>query len=339
MSYVLKKYEWLWHSLFWALFVLLMTLIFARFLGFEQALLRNFATCSVLAPLVYINLYVLIERLLFKEKYFEYAGIIVLLIIVSSPLRALIDKQFIFNENNPLEMYSVAHYGTIVLSSVIMLGVTTTLKLLEAYYEKKTIAADLTRLKLEAELKFLKAQVNPHFLFNTLNNVYALTHLEGKAAAPQILKLSALMRYMLYESNENLVPLSKELEYIQNYLELQQLKNEVTNRVTLVVNGNPDKISIAPLLFIPFFENAFKHGDVLDNINGFLTATITIEANSLHFSIENNIADQTARKDAVGGIGLENVRKRLTLLYPDKHILEVQTINNKFVVHLTIELN
>jgi two-component system, LytTR family, sensor kinase len=337
VSNVLKKYEWLWHLLFWGLFLLLMTLIFARFLGFQQALIRNLANCLVFAPLVYFNLYFLVDRYLFKEKYFAYAGIIVVLIVVSSPIRAYIDNMFRFNANNPLLMFSVAHYGTIVLSSIIMLGVTTTLKLLEEWYEKKEIAADLTRLKLEAELKFLKAQVNPHFLFNVLNNIYTLTYLEGKAAAPQVLKLSGLMRYMLYESNETLVPLNKEIEYINNYLDLQQLKNDNRAQVVFEVSGDTNQIKVAPLLFIPFFENAFKHGDVLNTSEGSLTSSIHISQHTLQFKIQNTFADND-RKDHVGGIGLENVRKRLALLYPDKHVLDIVSINNIFTVHLTIEI-
>ncbi len=315
-----------------------MTLIFSRFLGFEQALLRNTANCLVLMPLVYFNLYVLVDAFLFKEKYFEYAGSIVLLIIISSPVRAYIDNSFVFNDNNPLVMYSTAHYGTIVLSSVIMLGVTTTLKLLEEWYDKKEIAADLTRLKLEAEIKLLKAQVNPHFLFNVLNNIYTLTYLEGKVAAPQILKLSGLMRYMLYESNEKLVALSKELDYLNNYLDLQQLKNEKTTRIRFQVDGNVENIQVAPLLLIPFFENAFKHGDVLDNTNGFLQANLGIKKQTLNFTIENSMAPPNNRKDKVGGIGLDNVKKRLHLLYPDKHKLDIFTRENNFIVHLTIDL-
>lgn len=338
MSNVLKKYQFVWHSLFWVLFLALMTLIFARFLGFEQALLRNLANCLVLMPLVYFNLYFLVDTFLFKEKYFQYAGIVILLIAITSPLRAYIDNTFRFNNNNPLVMYSPAHYGTIVLSSVIMLGVTTTLKLLEEWYEKKEVAATLTSLKLEAELRFLKAQVNPHFLFNVLNNIYTLTYLEGKVAAPQILKLSGLMRYMLYESNEALVPLAKELEYINNYLDLQQLKNENKNKVQFKLIGDPAAIKIAPLLFIPFFENAFKHGDVLNTTDGFLRAEINISQNYLKFNIENSIAPPESRKDKTGGIGLENVKKRLDLLYPEKFVLDIFTRDNVFFVHLTIDL-
>lgn len=314
-------------------------MVFARFLGFEQALLRNIVNAAVLAPLVYFNLYFLVEKYLFREKYLQYAGAVLFLIVATAPLRAYIDTLFSGTINNPLVMYSAAHYGTIILSSVIMLGITTTLKLLEEWYDKKEMETELIRHRLEAELKFLKAQINPHFLFNVLNNIYSLTYLEGKAAAPQILKLSGLMRYMLYESDEHIVDLKNEIDYIKNYLDLQQLKSETNNNIVFKVEGNTDQIKIAPLLFIPFFENAFKHGDVLDNKNGSLNAIINVSHQELNFHIENSIASKETRKDMEGGIGLDNVQKRLQLLYPSKHQLLITTHNNIFIIDLKIELS
>lgn len=339
MNNILKKYELLWHLLFWLFYLVILTMVFARFLGFEQALLRNIINAAVLAPLVYFNLYFLVGKYLFKEKYFQYAGIVLFLIITTAPVRAYIDTIFSGTQNNPLVMYSAAHYGTIFLSSVIMLGITTTLKLLEEWYDKKEMETELLRHRLEAELKFLKAQINPHFLFNVLNNIYSLTYLEGKAAAPQILKLSGLMRYMLYESDETVVDLKNEIEYIKNYLDLQQLKSESNNNIVFTIEGNTDQIKIAPLLFIPFFENAFKHGDVLDNKSGMLSANIKVSKQELTFHIENTIAPTETRKDMVGGIGLDNVQKRLQLLYPSKHTITITSTNNIFLVDLLIQLS
>lgn len=336
MSNVIKKYALFWHLLFWLLYLVLLTMIFARFLGFEQALLRNVLNGLVLAPLVYFNLYFLVYRYLFREQYAAYAVIIIGLIAVTAPLRTWIDARFSEMETSPFAMYSVAHYGTIILSSVIMLGITTTLQLLEEWYDKKEIENDLMRYQLEAELKFLKAQVNPHFLFNVLNNIYSLTYLEGKAAAPHILKLSELMRYMLYESDDTVVELEKELGYIRNYLELQSLKNSGTADIQFTITGDTGKMKIAPLLFIPFFENAFKHGNMLDAGSGCLHASLAISENTIFFHIENTIAATDTRKDKTGGIGLENVSRRLKLLYPDKHSIKMERSGPLFIVHLEI---
>ncbi len=337
MNNILKKYELLWHILFWLFYLIVLTMVFARFLGFEQAILRNIVNAAVLAPLVYFNLYFLVGKYLFKEKYIQYAAAVLFLILATSPLRAYIDTFFSNSQNNPLVMYSAAHYGTIFLSSVIMLGITTTLKLLEEWYDKKEMETELLRHRFEAELKFLKAQINPHFLFNVLNNIYSLTYLEGKAAAPQILKLSGLMRYMLYESDETIVDLKNEIDYIKNYLDLQQLKSESANNIVFNLEGNTDQIKIAPLLFIPFFENAFKHGDVLDNKSGYIKASIKVTTEELNFHMENTIAPAETRKDTVGGIGLDNVQKRLQLLYPSKHSLSISKENNIFIVDLKIQ--
>ncbi|HNV98241.1 MAG TPA: histidine kinase [Chitinophagales bacterium] len=332
------KQQWLLHVVFWMAYLVLLTMVFARFLPLEQALLRNTITGLVLAPMVYLNLYVFVPNLLFTKRFSAYAGSILILLLISSPLRAWLDQRFAFNAYNPLVLNSPAHYATIVFSSLVMLAVTTTLRLFQDWYAKTQLAINYERLQLEAELRFLKAQINPHFLFNTLNNIYTLTYLEGKTAAPHILQLSGLMRYMLYESDEHLVPLSKELGYIQDYLQLQQLKNGKTDRVLWDVEGVSDGILIAPLILIPFIENAFKHGNALDNTSGYIHGKLKAENDTLIFHLENSIDAAATKKDAVGGVGLENVRKRLQILYPNKHMLNISGTQDTFTVQLTLRL-
>lgn len=332
------KQPLLLHIGFWLGYLVLLTMVFARFLPLQEALLRNTITGMVLAPMVYVNLYVLVPNLLFTKRFSAYAGSIIMLLLISSPLRAWLDQRFAFNAYNPLVLNSPAHYATIVFSSLIMLAVTTTLRLFQDWYAKTQLASNYERLQLEAELRFLKAQINPHFLFNTLNNIYTLTYLEGKIAAPHILQLSGLMRYMLYESDEHLVPLSKELGYIHDYLQLQQLKNGQADHLTWQIAGITEGVLIAPLILIPFFENAFKHGNALDDTSGFIHGKLNAEKDSLIFSLENSIDPAAIKKDAVGGVGLENVRKRLQILYPEKHTLNISGTQDTFTVQLTLLL-
>ncbi|WP_276479801.1 sensor histidine kinase [Paraflavitalea pollutisoli] len=190
---------------------------------------------------------------------------------------------------------------------------------------------NLMLINKQTELSFLRSQVNPHFLFNSLNNIYSLVYHKSDQSLTAIAKLSDLLRYMLYDSNE-LVPLQKELDYIHKYMELQQLRFDYTLPATLELSGNPGKASIPPLLLIPFVENAFKHGDVRKGST--IRMRLHVDDQVIRFGISNHIGVQ--QKDAGGGIGLENVRRRLELLYPDHHKLEVRQTTNIFEVELEI---
>jgi two-component system, LytTR family, sensor kinase len=183
----------------------------------------------------------------------------------------------------------------------------------------------------QTELSFLRSQINPHFLFNSLNNIYSLVYHQSDQSLTAIAKLSDLLRYMLYDTNEK-VPLQKELDYIHKYMELQQLRFEQPLPAHMEITGNPGKASIPPLLLIPFVENAFKHGDVKHGN----TIRIKLHADDevIRFSISNAIGHQ--QKDAGGGIGLENVQRRLELLYPDRHTMQVQKTKDIFDIELEI---
>lgn len=203
--------------------------------------------------------------------------------------------------------------------------------------EKEKEATSLDRAKLETEIKFLKSQINPHFLFNSLNNIYALTIIQSDVASEQLLKLSDILRYMLYDSNEERVPFQRELVYLKNYLSLAQLKDSSGMDVRFDVEGENSSIMIAPLLFIPFVENAFKHSQIEDLANGYIYITIKALYKKLVFEIENSKPQREYRKDESGGIGLNNVKQRLSLLYPDKYHFEIKDSKFDFKVHLRID--
>lgn len=191
-----------------------------------------------------------------------------------------------------------------------------------------------TRLMLEnkqTELSFLRSQINPHFLFNSLNNVYSLVYHQSDQALTAIAKLSDLLRYMLYDTHEK-VPLQKELDYINKYMELQQMRFESALPANMEITGNPGKAHIPPLLLIPFVENAFKHGDIKNGNS--IRIKLYADEDVMRFTISNAIGHQ--QKDAGGGIGLENVQRRLELLYPGRHLLQVQETKDIFEVQLEI---
>lgn len=193
----------------------------------------------------------------------------------------------------------------------------------------------LQKEKFEAEISMLRNQVNPHFLFNTLNNIYSLTYKKSDKAPESILRLSELMRYMLTESNTDKVLLIQELDYIRNFIALQRLRYTNPDIVTLSIKTDNDNYKIAPLLLIPFIENGFKHGDVTNKIIP-LQVTITAVNNKLLLKVTN--AKSTDNKDENNGIGLQNVKRRLDLLYPSGYTLDIKDTAEEYSCHLTINL-
>jgi two-component system, LytTR family, sensor kinase len=189
--------------------------------------------------------------------------------------------------------------------------------------------------KKTAQLAFLKNQVNPHFIFNTLNNIYSLVSSKSDKALPSIEKLSQLMRYMYKDSDAPQVSLQNELDYIASFIDLQSIRLSNKESVQYSFSGNISQYSIAPLLLIPFVENMFKHG-VLNQIEKPLIIKIDINNGTLYLATSNFI--NTLHKDEASGIGLDNVKKRLALLYPDKHTLKIETKENIYTTNLQIKL-
>jgi LytS/YehU family sensor histidine kinase len=200
-----------------------------------------------------------------------------------------------------------------------------------AYY-RELQQKELQMQNRNAELMFLRSQVNPHFLFNSLNNIYSLVYANSVLALPAIAGLSDLLRYMLYHTDEK-VAIEKELEYIRKYISLQKLRYDRAILADMYVNGSTEGIYIAPLVLIPFIENAFKHGDFTENNQG-LVITIQIDQHKLVVFCMNKKGDQ--QKDNSGGIGLENVKRRLELLYPGKHTLRIDDLEDTFTVNLEL---
>lgn len=190
--------------------------------------------------------------------------------------------------------------------------------------------------KLQSDVKFLKSQVNPHFLFNALNNIYSLSVLKSDKTPESLLSLSQMLRYMLYESDIEKVSLKKEIDYIHHFVELQLLKDSRGLNVTVDTSQANPNLFIAPLLFIPFVENAFKHSHFEDLDNGFINITLhTIDKNVM-LHVTNSIPEREIKKDAIGGIGLDNVKNRLELLYPNAHQLNIKKDKDIYSVNLNI---
>ena len=208
--------------------------------------------------------------------------------------------------------------------------------------EKNKRAKELEKQNLQSELAMLKNQINPHFLFNTLNNIDSLIKSNPDHASQSLIELSDMMRYMLYETNVDRVPLQKELDYINDYLKLQKLQYANVHLVDYSISGNTEKIeriTVAPMLFIPFIENAFKHCTDKEKEHA-IQFSMVIERGHIRFRA-NNISDSNhvISKDSSSGIGLETVKRRLEILYPGKHSLQINEKNNLFCVELNIDID
>jgi two-component system LytT family sensor kinase len=240
-------------------------------------------------------------------------------------------KAFIFAEDG--------FSNTLLFIFIIIFGLSIAYFFLKEWARVEKMRSELAAVQLDTEVKFLKSQVNPHFLFNTLNNLFSMAQKKGNDdLADGISKLSGMMRYMIYESNEEHVPLKKEIEYLENCILLNRLRyadDEV--KVIFAYPEQTEGVLIAPMLFIPFVENAFKHGVVIGQSSE-IDISISVVNKQLVFTCENTIYNVKKMDDENSGIGLENVKRRLELVYPGKCELFIKIDDNNYIVNLGITI-
>lgn len=204
------------------------------------------------------------------------------------------------------------------------------------WFESQKLKNELINQRQASELALLRSQVNPHFLFNTLNNIYSLVYKKSEEAPAAVMKLSKIMRYMLYDSNSDKVQLEKEVDYLKSFIELQELRSNQEGYVEFRIDGDIEHQTIAPMLLIPFVENAFKHG--AKNHTPGIVIQLIATSDFLSFRVENfKKKNQAAQADEIGGIGLQNIRRRLELLYPGKHNLSIDDGEDMFKADLYIK--
>lgn len=293
------------------------------------------------AILVYVNLYYLIPRYLAKHAA-TYFGLVLLGCALITPIEVLA-LYLKFSGLPSFRTSLVNHQGGFFIGNLFVTLLSTALRVIMDWWRYQTEKQALLTQTIQSELRFLKSQINPHFLFNTLNNLYALTLKKSDQAPEIVLKLSEIMRYMLYECNERRVLLSKEIQYIRNYLDLEKLRQPKDADIQFSTVGAISDQMVAPLLFVPFLENSFKHG-MNHHLSGggFVRMRLSVSGENLEFFIENSKAGEAVPRQnhpRSGGIGLVNVRQRLQMLYPDNHDLQVADEPNCFAVTLRLTLN
>ncbi|RLD70822.1 MAG: hypothetical protein DRJ10_19985 [Bacteroidetes bacterium] len=335
------------HILFWGFFIFLETLHIydnTTELNLFSVLLLVISKFSAAVVLIYLNLLIFIPYLLEKNKTLFY------IITIASSYFIVVYSVYGLHLLFSLERFTFIedHIERPRLLAVLF-GLTFLLTILSSlihfakrWVKLKDVELDFKeeqRQRLEAELKTLKAQINPHFLFNSLNNIYSLSLDKSDLAPEMILKLSDLMSYIIYDAREEFVPLKKELEFIENHIDLERIR--VSNRVDTNYESDESlwKYNIAPLLLTPFIENAFKYVSARKDEKAFINIKLSENQDELHFFIENSAEEELATFEHNNhGIGIENVKKRLKLIYPDKHKLDIEHNDKKFTINLKIKI-
>ena len=297
------------------------------------------ARIAIIVLLSYLNYFYLIPRLLLKKKTFIYLLICTLIVIgITLMIRLGVMVEPPQNNTRFLKNKSSISLGLIIVTFMVYsspLIVSTVLRIYIEWRKNDKIKEEVEKEKINAELQFLKTQLKPHFLFNSLNAIYSLSVKNSPDTSTAIINLSELMRYMLYEADRDLVPLDRELDYLKSYVQLQRVRLSDSENVTLKISGDYQGKMIPPLLFISFIENAFKYGTDYEG-RTFVKINLSIKDESLRLYVKNKIGSFKKISES-SGIGLDNIKNRLELLYPDSHELTVKNNEKEYEVCLTLK--
>ena len=328
------------HILFWTLLFMFLIIIDRSESPLLIRSIKSLISVSFFSIIVYINWEILIPKFLRKRNWILYIVSLLLLALIITPPKSL-SFYLLYSDFPNIQQYFLDNQNILLFESIFVGAASSAFKITQDWLSHDRDRKELQSQKLESELNFLKSQINPHFLFNTLNNLYALSLKKSNDAPKTVLMLSEMMRYMLYECNDENVPLEKEINYIKNYLELEKIRLGKQSTLEFTVEGDPGNLKIAPLMFIPFIENSFKHGMNHQLDEGFVKIKMLIDKETIEMNLSNNksssLPDQIKTKKS-GGIGLINIQRRLNLIYPDKHELKIQEENNRYLVDLKIKL-
>ncbi len=347
-SYLKEHKTWLLHIAFWCVYASFFLFQISHSRGGQEVdwnrVFKDFGFHFLMTPVIcYLNYFLLLPQFLKNKNFKAYAFRFLPIFTIFSYL-LLKGKRWILMENMPVEY--LAHWintprfaAMVTLNSLFLVVFVSSLKFVESWFELEARKQEVENERLTSELRFLKAQINPHFLFNTLNNLYYLAFTNSPNTTEVIAKLSQMMRYMIYDSNHLRVPLDKEIEYIQNYISLEKLRLNDDIPIIFTINGNTSGLMIVPLVLITFMENAFKHGINSTKTDSFVNANISINDKTCVYKVDNSkIANTSKTITEKSGIGLQNVHRRLALSYPNNYELTVNDTNDYYSVTLKLNL-
>lgn len=328
------------HLSLWLLIGLLSVAAFVRMLPLGASLVRGGINTLLMAALFY-GMSRLFRRYYEHKQWPVYlAGSTVLLLLITV-IRFQVNILF---DYAPIELPNfqvnrVSFFLGALITNIFIAFISFLYESILSRNRQQQRQLTLIAERQEAELQFLRAQMNPHFLFNTLNNIYSLAVLRSEKTAPLVMRLSDLLKYVIYEGNNERVQLSRELEVLNEYIDLYQLQHESPLNIHCEFAVPEEPVWIEPLLLVPIIENCFKHADFSENEAAFARIQLEVDDQRLLFRASNSYNPREQQKDAVGGVGLTNIRHRLDLRYPDRHELTVQQDGGVFSLQLQLQLN
>lgn len=345
MQSFVQRYRVLWlHLSFWCVYLSFFLYQMSRWADdWRRGLIAFAVTVPFTILIAYINYFYLLPRFLVTKNVRRYLLEFMLPFSLLIMLRVYLERYLVDGGGNSSRneyLYSsrfVVQMVAVTLFITIFVGM---LRFAVDWFEFEAKKKSVENEKLTAELNFLKAQINPHFLFNTLNNLYYLAYTQSPNTTEVIAKLSQMMRYMIYDSNHPKVLLSKEIEYMENYISLERLRLNNQIPIALQIKGNPQEVRIVPLILITFLENAFKHGVSNNQPNAWVNIQICLDGKQCIYTVSNSKISINGTETALkSGIGLQNVQRRLKLSYPDQYQLNVDDQPDSYAVQLNLMLN
>jgi hypothetical protein len=367
---LLKRKVLLLHIGWWLGFGLSLSYLPLMMLETRDALFYIGRTLLGSIVIFYVNAYFLMPRYVSKGRYARYTGRAILLVgcmvlmhwalhnkfegrtiaearVQQNWEEKIAGNSFLSENRSVIIRKSVSPldrkgYMAILLmgipSFIVNLFISTLYWIYTDSRSRKQHELTLVNQNLVNEMKFLKSQMNPHFLFNALNNIYSLSMLNSVKTPEMILKLSAMLRYVLYESEDVKVKLGKEVDYIKNFVEFQRIKIEGIPNIHMDIDRVDRMLKIEPMLLIPFVENSFKHSKIEDTENGWISIMLVSDEKGIYFEVSNSVPNTKMAVDKNSGIGVENVKRRLKHLYPSKHYISIKSDEKAYKLRLKIEL-
>ncbi|QZE15516.1 histidine kinase [Halosquirtibacter laminarini] len=339
---IFKKNQW--HFITWSIVFFIFILASNNF-GWKFALRSSLINTTGVMIITYTNIYLLLPRYLKPRGAFSfiYAILSLVMVILMMVLFCILHKHLLyplikdtffhgaeFRPIYPAFSYMATYLITLFLSTSIFIS----FKGKEAQIKWEKILLE----KKDIELKYLRGQINPHFLFNTLNNVYSQVYMKEEGAADNILRLSDMLRYIIDDCAANTVPLQKEIDYLNNFIDFQCLKSDKPLNIHFKTDIEDPDIQISPLLFIPIVENCFKHGKVTSSPDSFVSIYLLQKGNKIELNAKNSITPRGETISQRKGIGIKNLRKRLELIYTKRHLLNMNEAHDIFHVEMIIHL-
>lgn len=336
------------HLIFWGVYFTFNTLRWGSVhQDFLLSLKTNMLGFPIHMALAYFNIYYLMPRFVYTKKYATYALVVIISLFVMLLVKFNLTYFLISTDVMPeaaetVDSLTLNYAITTMLGELYVVSFVTAIKITIDWLREHSMLHEMEKRQLSTELRFLRSQVSPHFFFNTLNNIYSLTLKKSEKAPEVILKLSELMRYLLYDTTKRSQSLQKEISCIQNYIDLEKMRFDNKLEVAIALSGNLEQKVIPPMLLMPLIENCFKHGASKNIGKTKIGLNIDVGEKFLHFKITNT-NPKNQQKEALptraGGIGLSNVRKRLELGYePEDYELQVQNLEESFEVYLKLNV-